>query len=187
METLDCKAEYERIAAFYLKYQKFLKSKTRSEMEKIHLIDGSDLSEDLIQDSIIKIMQNAQITNKLNDYQLLSYIIKTLQSCTIDYYKKLVKNKRSEQEKRILEETCVYENDPFRFYGEPSNIYYLKSVLNCLPTRDQKILFYKYLLNYSNNQISHIMNIKPDSVRMALTRARRKAKMIWKQEIDLNI
>ena len=34
METLDCKAEYERIAAFYLKYQKFLKSKTRSEMEK---------------------------------------------------------------------------------------------------------------------------------------------------------
>ena len=51
-----------------------------------------------------------------------------------------------------------------------------------LPQRDQDILLYKYIMEYENTQIAQMLEMKPESVRMALTRARRRVKEFWKEE-----
>ena len=41
-----------------------------------------------------------------------------------------------------------------------------------LKPRDQALLNMKYILEYENHEIAEVLDVKPDSIRMLLTRAR---------------
>ena len=52
-----------------------------------------------------------------------------------------------------------------------------------LPQRDWLVLEGKYLLELSQEEISNLIGVAPDSVRMVLHRAKEKARSILKQEV----
>ena len=54
--------------------------------------------------------------------------------------------------------------------------------LEKLPQRDRDILMYRYILEMSDEEIAGLLNIKPGSVRMCLSRARKNAFAVLEAE-----
>ncbi len=90
-------------------------------------------------------------------------------------------------EKEILEDALELSNDPFKDVGESDPITSLGKILALLSNSDRNILIYKYFLNYNDSQIAALIGVKPDSVRMALTRARRKVRELWKEKEEVSL
>lgn len=187
LQMIENEEERSRMAAFYLQYHKLLKKKARDIMQKFGLKDETDLSGDFVHDAMAKIMQNMNTVMSFNDYQLLAYASKTVQSCVIDYCRKIIKDQKTMHEKEILEDALELSNDPFKDVGESDPITSLGKILALLSNSDRNILIYKYFLNYNDSQIAALIGVKPDSVRMALTRARRKVRKLWKEKEEVSL
>ena len=54
-----------------------------------------------------------------------------------------------------------------------------------LPEEDQDLLYRKYIAEQTDDELAAIFHCKKDSIRMKLTRARRKAMKLLEQEADL--
>jgi RNA polymerase sigma-70 factor (ECF subfamily) len=52
-----------------------------------------------------------------------------------------------------------------------------------LPEKQKDLLYYKYMLEMDDREISEILGIDPNSVRQYLTRARRNVKTIMDKEM----
>lgn len=182
LQMIENEEDRSKMAAFYLKYHRLLKMKARDIMQKFGISDEADLSDDLLHDAMAKILQNMHTISNFNDFQLLAYASKAVQSCSIDYCKKVIRDQKAMQEKGILEGDLIIEEDPTRKLGESDFVIQLGKILALLSGNDRNILLYKYFLNYSDTQIAELIGIQPDSVRMALTRARRKVRELWKQK-----
>lgn len=55
-------------------------------------------------------------------------------------------------------------------------------VLEQLAPRERNVLIYKYIFEYKDSEIARILSVKPESVRMILTRARRSLKQFMMKE-----
>lgn len=54
-----------------------------------------------------------------------------------------------------------------------------------LDERSKYLLESRYLLEKSNQEMAQYLGIKPESIRMALTRARKNAVQLWHKELEL--
>lgn len=185
LQMIENEEDRSKMAAFYLKYHRLLKMKARDIMQKFGISDEADLSDDLLHDAMAKILQNMHTISNFNDFQLLAYASKAVQSCSIDYCKKVIRDQKAMQEKGILEGDLIIEEDPTRKLGESDFVIQLGKILALLSGNDRNILLYKYFLNYSDTQIAELIGIQPDSVRMALTRARRKVRKLWEKKEEM--
>ena len=185
LQAIENEEDRSKIAAFYLKYHRLLKKKARDKMQTFGLSDESNLSEDLLHDAMAKIMQHMTTISNFTDLQLLAYTSKTVETCTIDYCKKIIRDQKAAQEKEVLEGDLVFSDDPTQKLGETDIIVQLGGILARLPENDRNILLYKYFLNYSDTQIAEFIGVQPDSVRMALTRARRKVRKLWEKKEEM--
>lgn len=58
----------------------------------------------------------------------------------------------------------------------------LSKVWARLPERDQELLFRKYVFGESTTELANVFHCREDTIRMRLTRARRKAAKLIKEE-----
>lgn len=59
----------------------------------------------------------------------------------------------------------------------------LNDIISNLPQKQKDLLFFKYILEMSDEDIAEVFEIAPNSVRQYLTRARRNAKKLMEKEI----
>lgn len=81
---------------------------------------------------------------------------------------------------RFREIPGIYKICPLKIGTE----FYLIRIWPLLTPRNQYILRAKYILEKSSAEIAHELGIKSDSVRMALTRARKEAYILIKREME---
>lgn len=183
LQTIEDQEDRERLTEFYLNYFALLKNKAADVLVRCGLSDQTNLAEDLVQDAMIRLMRRMETIQKLSEPQLVAYGVKTVQSCALDYCRRDAARHRAVLAQEILEE--AQEDPVWQEYsddGERQLFLRLGQVLAALPQRDRDILIYKYFLEYSDKRISELLEIKEDSVRMALTRARKKVKTFWHLE-----
>lgn len=178
IQSIEDEFDRNRLESIYIEYYKLFLYKA------IKIAKEQTIAEDIIQDAMIRVIKRIHILRDLSEAQLLAYIVKTIQSCAIDYYRKnkgepVFENLEDHTE---LEIPCdVMEN-----LDKEALEMKLGEMLKHLPQREQDILVYKYIMDYDDVRISQLLGIKAESVRMALTRARRKVKEFWKEyEHDL--
>lgn len=136
--------------------------------------------EDIVQDALLRLMCNLSSIRDLNKYKAAKYIALTVRSAWLD----LVKKRRDIQEipldEAVLE--SILEQDPLSC-RDPSDlqleVIHLKQSLS---QKDWLILEGKYLLGYDQEELSKLVGVSPDSVRMTLCRARSKARSILLSE-----
>ena len=58
----------------------------------------------------------------------------------------------------------------------------LGMVLEQLAPRERNVLIYKYVFEYKDAEIAKVLSVKPESIRMILTRARRNLKQYMMKE-----
>ena len=139
--------------------------------------------EDIVQESLRKLIEKTSLLRRFQRPILASYIVSTVRNTSIDYLKMWQEEKDrlvnlddlTSQEVRnsqSIDETLILQEE----------MEHLKKVWSKLDTETRMVLEGKYILGYDNKKLSQLLRCQPSSVRMRLTRARRKALELMRRE-----
>ena len=171
--------DYEREFMIKLYNKYYSVSKNRA----FAILHDFDAVEEVVQDAFVKLIEHLPTIMTLEENAVPAYVIATVKNTTIDYFRK-----------RNTENASMYSFDegicagtladtsplPEDLYLQQEKIDELSSVLNKLPEKYRILLEAKYILGQSDKEIGKTLGISENSVRMYLTRARRKAYELMK-------
>ena len=147
--------------------------------------------EDLVDDVFVKLIENILKIRTLSSCSLTSYVVFTIRSVSIDYNKH-----------RNVESKYMYFSDDADLAGDFLNnieddsgsslerliqqeeAEFISDAISKLPQNKQDVLYFKYILEMSDEEIAKILDIASNSVRQCLTRARRNAKKLMEKEMS---
>lgn len=133
--------------------------------------------EDVIQESLEKLIKKIEVLRPMERCILASYVVSTVRNTAINYLKlegRIQRHQSSLEERQDNE--CVsgqYSLDELFILKEQTSK--LQAVWPLLSEEDRLLLEGKYILGYSAAELALQLGCKSDSVRMKMTRARRKA------------
>ena len=142
-------------------------------------------AEDIVSDSCEKMIKNADEMKRLSGYKLPRYIVSVVRNTAIDYVRK--RNRQNGYYFLTDDENSYADVQDDRMNVEADllhaeSITTLKQALAQLDEKDFEILRMKYYLELSDREIAEKFGIQPASVRMGLSRARKKLKCIMEVE-----
>ena len=129
---------------------------------------------DAVQDAIVALIKNIATLKTLGDSNLRTYIVCAVESRAIN----LVKRKNKEQHLFDDLDSIPVGTAVDMIEDKMLQIAMRSSLMNVWPqlsTQDKILLESKYILGYNDNEIGKLLGCKASSVRMYLTRARRRA------------
>lgn len=145
--------------------------------------DNKDI-EDLIDDVFIKLIEKIVLIRTFECYKTITYIIYTSRSIALNY----IKHKKVEYKHMYLYENIEgfsqYEDDLLERIIHQEEIELLSFAISKLPQQQKDLLYFKYFLEMSDDEIANLFGIAQNSVRQYLTRARRSAKKIMEKEMN---
>ena len=142
------------------------------------IVKDSEAAEDIVQDTIVDLIDKLVTIRGFERKWLVSYIKQTVKNTSLNYCKK----KKLEASRAFAFEDVSAEEIPDTTVStierlEMAEEYeQLGRVIKCLPERERELLYLKYGLRYDDEAIGKLLGLKKDSVRQYLTRARRLAK-----------
>lgn len=148
------------------------------------LISETGPCEDIVQESLVKLTRNVDKLRGKSRHIMAAYVTATVRNTAINYLKK---------EGMSGERCSSLDDDAFPDLAAPSppleelvqlaeQKTMLAKVLGQLSAEDRALLEGKYILGDSDETLAHTLNCKPSSIRMKLTRARRRALKLLEQE-----
>lgn len=141
-----------------------------------NLISDPDEREDVVQDSLERLLRHADALRWKDRPVQAAYVVQTVRNTAINHLR------RKDVERRHTDFTGEKDGQPepmsltleelmdIRERGE-----HMAEILSTLSETDRILLTGKYILGYSDAELAQDLGVKPDSVRMMLTRARRRA------------
>ncbi len=172
----------EFMAALYINYKKLMYSTIYQLVKR-----GPD-AEDLMQDVLEKLIDKISLLRSRSRDQLVNYIISSCKFAAFNY----IRDSHAHQETSFEEciELSDSDNDGHEvelrmIRGEELDA--LRRVLPQMDSRTQCLLEGYYFLEKPVSELGAELGIKPDSVRMYLTRARKKAFELLQKDIGTEI
>lgn len=134
--------------------------------------------EDVIHDSIIRMIHHISTIRKLDCYKRRAYIVKVCKSVSLDRIRKVSKEIAFEDlHENIFDTLQSDENvETEVMLGESRQSWI--NWIRALPTRQQHLLFAKYYLELNDREISELLQIKEQNVRVYIGRARKQLEKI---------
>lgn len=152
----------------YLQYRRLI----YSEIRKI-TGEGEDV-EDLLQSVVVKLIEKLPLLREMEQTKLVNYIISAAKNTAYNS----LRGKKAE----VLWEDREQLSDPAPAPDEhiiaQENMLALAQVWSVLDEKTQYLLSAKYILKKSGREIADDLKMPPGNVRMALVRARRKARQM---------
>lgn len=176
---LEIDANQQFVAELYENYKYIMYGTAK------RFISDDNIVEDLVHESLIKLISKVSILSNLNKPALIAYIVYTVKNITFNY----LRDTATEKNHILFEVIDNFENvysteiravESNVIYAEWSN--QLKDIIRKLPEKQQELLIRKYYLKQSDVEIAKSLKCKPSSVRMMLTRARRDAVVLLEKE-----
>lgn len=134
--------------------------------------------EDIVQDSIEKLIKKITTLKTLNRYAMVSYIVNTVRNTAINHmHREGLKNKYFVDDSDNISDfyELIVESNPEIIYLNTEFTESTWETLSKLPDKYMTLLKGKYILGLDDAELAELICCKPSSVRMYLTRARRKA------------
>lgn len=154
--------------------------------EIFKITNNPDMTDDILQSTLEKLIDKLQKLRSLDRNGLVNYIITASKNTAFNYLRDEKSDRRmsfddfidspdlyndkNANEERII---VVEEWDSLRLIWPK------------LDERSKYLLESRYILEKSDEEMAQHLGIKPGSVRMALTRARKNAVQLWHEELDL--
>lgn len=151
-----------------------------------HYIERESDREDVVHDAFLKLIPKTELLQEMNETVLRTYVITTARNTAITRAKQEAKQKEqqisSDPESLFLSVADSIEAlDELMIQRE--RMKYVRKIVNKLSPEDRFLIEAKYILGCSDADIAVELGVKPASVRMMLTRVRRK---IIQQLIDID-
>ena len=131
--------------------------------------------EDIVQAAVLSLLRNEATLQKLPPYALANYISVAVRNTAINMLK------RSRQKSAQCIPLDEFSEDNPQAYLLSSEVKYLEkerrqellAAFEEMTESDQLLLLGKYTMDMSDTELAQVINCKPSSIRMKLTRARR--------------
>jgi len=172
MIPLESNDDKDFITQLYNQYYLLLKKKAYEITHDYTAVD------DLINESFIQLIGKIDVLRSLDENKRTSYLVYTIKNTSINYLRKasgktakLYYGMEDDPIESLPDDNALVEeiNLAKEIYEE------LAKAIGQLSDRDRHLLYNKYNLELSDNEISKIMNIPVNNIREYLTRARRRA------------
>lgn len=139
-------------------------------------ISDPDEREDVVQDSLERLLRHADALRWKERPVQAAYVVQTVRNTAINHLRrKDVENRRTgaPEDGRELPEPRSLTLEELMDIRERGA--HIREILAGLTETDRLLLTGKYILGYSDAELAEEVGVKPDSIRMMLTRARRRA------------
>lgn len=157
----------------YTAYYPLMKSKA------YNIVHDFIVADDIVQDAVVKLIDRLPTIRKLGKQQIVAYVCRTVNSVAIDYHRK--NSKGENKESLSLTGYDEFEDNsqsPPEIYERLEEYEKLGKALSKLSDRDKDLLYYKYYINLSDMEIAHLLGLEHTNVRVSLSRARNRARVI---------
>lgn len=166
IEDANTRSFMERL---YLKYNKLMYS------QAYQLTQDSYEVEEIVQESLVHLIEKVDLLQTLPRDRLVNYLISTTRYTGYAFFRK---KHKVEVVSIDEDEAAWYDGSAFQEGLDELMIQKLEGeqlhqVWSHLKERDQLLLNMKYILDQSNETIAEVLGVKPESIRMLLTRAKR--------------
>lgn len=137
-------------------------------------VPNSQDCEDVVQDAVESLCKKVHTLMALPSPALTVYIVHTVKSKVSNFnrHQSVVNRHVTPLAGANLEELESPDPTPEELAEQSDALY---RVWHRLPEQDRDLLYRKYVLRQDNDELAELLRCKPDSVRMRLTRARKKA------------
>lgn len=143
--------------------------------------------EDIVQDSVVKLIQHISVIRKKDRCVLTSYIVSTVRNSAIDYLRKQGRAEKyfvnADIDGESAEDSEMLSLDDYLAVKERQTK--LFDIWPELSEADQTALRAKYILEYSDAEIAAFLGCKEASVRTRLSRARKRAFLLLSQSKEM--
>lgn len=145
---------------------------------------GAQDREDAIQNAVICLTQKAALLRRLDRPVLASYIYHTVKHAAIDLRRGREKTAQWEGPLEEMEWSSGVELRPAEnSLLSQSQLLALREALDRLSPEERLLIEGKYFLEYDDKALARRLGCKPDSIRMMLTRARRRLLELLPEEM----
>ena len=147
----------------------------------IRILNTQDEAEDIVNAACVKLIGKISVLRDMNCYALSSYIVLTVKRTAIDFIKhrdvvhKYTYMGGETDAKDMISDVKEGDVSVERFVVDGQFMKEAVEMLWELPEKELFLLQLKYVSQLSDKEIADILDIKPDSVRSYLARARKKA------------
>ena len=153
----------EFITQIYKKYDRLMLFTAKK-----YLMDLQEC-EDAVQESLLKLMSRIELLRTLEEPVLTSYVVTTVRNTAINI---LRRQKRDAQ--NITSESIIEPDSIIDIIMDREAKRSLREAIDELEPNERLLLEGKYFLGYDDRQLSELLSCAPGSIRMKLTRVRRK-------------
>lgn len=167
--SMDDKQFFEKV---YEEYKNFMFYIAR------RYVNSQEECEDIVQDSVERLLRNVSILRDMPSCGLRKYIVLTIRASYLD------SKKRSHGDipiylndtaiEVLVKEDCISPGD----WYDLSSLFDVERLKKELPKRDWFVLEGKYIMGYSQTELGKMIGVSPDSIRMIICRAKKKARQI---------
>ena len=147
------------------------------------IVGDTWLAEDILQSTVLNLINNIDTLRELPPTKLASYIVSASRNNALTQLRNDRRHPHEHYDDWGAIPDCIDSNSNPEFYLSKKDEYKLLiEVWDKLDNRSKYLLRGKYILNKSYDDLGKDLQIKPESVRMALTRARRFALSLIKEK-----
>ena len=135
--------------------------------------------DDIMQSLLVKLIGQIALLKTLDRQHLIDYLVTAARNTALNF--------RRDNKAKYFEELTDEQPSPEDTEDElirKEDLYRLADVWNTLDEKTQYLLRARYILNKSGKEIAADLKMSPDNVRMAIVRAKRKAKKAMESEKD---
>lgn len=167
--TIEDADSREFMEQLYVKYSKLIYSQVYK------LTRDSYEVEEIVQESLVNLIEKVDLLQTLPRDRLVNYLISTARYTGYAFFRKRRKVEEIpiEEDETVLFDKGAFQNGLDELIIQKMESEQLYQVWSQLRERDQLVLNMKYILDQSNEEIAEALGVKPGSIRMLLTRAKR--------------
>ena len=167
--AIEDESDREYMTQLYLQYQRLMYSTINK------ITQDNWITEDVMQTSLEKLIDKIPLLKSFDRSRLVNYIISTCKNTAYNELNMIARQRvfgfdDCKNQNSSNEDTFEME----RYLILKDDIESLVRIWPCLDARSRYLLEARYILEKSTKEIAIDLAIKPESVRMALTRARNK-------------
>lgn len=163
--------------ALYEKYKRLMYAAAR------RCLPAPQDCEDVMQEALVRLCEKVERLRELPEHGQYLYILATVRNTAINLhrYQDIVERCTQPLEEDFAQEETPADS-PVLHLEHMERLEALHSAWERLPEADRRLLFHKYFLNESSEELALVFHCRKDSVRMRLTRAKRKLITLMKEE-----
>ena len=168
--NIEDESDREFMARVYIQYQWLMYDTIK------HVVGDHWSTEDVVQTTLVKLIDKLEKLKSLDDRHMVNYIIT---ACKHTAYNEVRRHTRHpvfsiDEDRSVGDEPHLAHNMESHLIHE-EDLQRMANIWGKLDERSRFALEARYILEKTDEEIAESLDIAPSSVRMVLTRARRKA------------